>query len=126
MRLFGPEPAAEQPADLADHAAGMRVLAVAQPAPAMGEADITHRLVKARKVRSAHQRLRARLMAYHEGGISFAELDAGIRGWINHVRYANSWGLRRHVLETLVIRPAEHRTNRRAALARRPSALRVR
>lgn len=31
------------------------------------------------------------------------------QGWINHVRPADSWGLRRHVLETLAIRPAEHR-----------------
>ena len=38
--LLGLEPAAEQPADLADHAARMRVLPVAQPAPAVGEAQI--------------------------------------------------------------------------------------
>ena len=35
--LLGFEPAAEQPADLAHHAARMRVLPVAQPAPAMSE-----------------------------------------------------------------------------------------
>ena len=40
-----------------------------------------HRL-KARKVRSTHRRLRARLMAYHEG-IKYRELNASIRGWIN-------------------------------------------
>ena len=28
----------------------------------------------------------------------FAEFDAGVRGWVNHVRYADTWGLRRHVL----------------------------
>ena len=75
----------------------------------------THRLVKARKVRSAHRRLRSRLAAYHAGEISYAELDASIQGWINHVGHADSWGLRRHVLETLPIRPAEHR---RAVAAR--------
>lgn len=69
----------------------------------------THRLVKARKVRNAHQRLRARLAAYHAGEISFAELDAGIRGWIAHVSHADSWGLRERVLDSLAIRPAEHR-----------------
>ena len=69
----------------------------------------THRLVKARKVRSAHRRLRSRLAAYHAGEITYAELDASIQGWINHVGNADSWGLRQHVLETLVIRPAEHR-----------------
>jgi hypothetical protein len=69
----------------------------------------THRLVKARKVRYAHRRLHARLIAYHAGEISFAELDASIQGWINHVGHADTWGLRRHILETLPIRPAEHR-----------------
>jgi hypothetical protein len=52
--------------------------------------------------------LRSRLAAYHAGQISFGELDASIQGWINHVRHADSCGLRRHVLETLPIRPAEH------------------
>ncbi len=69
----------------------------------------THRLVKARKVRDAHRRLRTRLAAYHAGEISFAELDAGIRGWIAHGGHADSWGLRERVLDSLVIRPAEHR-----------------
>ncbi len=75
----------------------------------------THRLVKARKVRHAHRRLRARLAAYHAGEISFAELDASVQGWINHVRHADSWGLRRHILEMLPIRPAEHRRARALA-----------
>jgi RNA-directed DNA polymerase len=74
----------------------------------------THRLVKARKVRNAHRRLRARLAAYHAGDISFAELDAAIRGWIAHVGHADSWGLRERVLDSLVIRPAEHRRARAA------------
>ncbi len=69
----------------------------------------THRLVKARKVRDAHRRLRSRLAAYHAAEIGLAELDASIRGWINHVGHADSWGLRRHVLDALPIRPAEHR-----------------
>jgi hypothetical protein len=72
----------------------------------------THRLVKAR---SAHRRLRARLAAYHMGEISFAELDASIQGWIAHVGHADSWGLRRYLLDSLVIRPA---APRRAVAAR--------
>jgi hypothetical protein len=79
----------------------------------------THRLVKARKVRHSHRRLRSRLAAYHAGEISFAEWDASVQGWINHVAHADSWGLRRHVLETLAIRPAEHR---RAMVVRRSQA----
>ena len=29
-----------------------------------------------------------------------AELDAGVQGWINHVRYADTWGLREHLFAT--------------------------
>jgi RNA-directed DNA polymerase len=76
----------------------------------------THRRVKARKVRHTHRRLRARLAAYHAGEISFAELHASIRGWIAHVGHADSWGLRERVLDSLVMRPAEHH---RALAARR-------
>jgi hypothetical protein len=63
--------------------------------------------------------LHARLTAYHAGEISFAELDASIQGWINHVGHADTWGLRRHILETLSIVPARHRC---AKAARRETA----
>src|SRR5512132_83183 len=62
-----------------------------------------------RRVQPKDTGRRAQLAAYHAGEISYAEFDASIQGWINHVRHADSWGLRRHVLETLAIRPAEHR-----------------
>jgi len=42
--------------------------------------------------------LRARWAAYCDGEISFAEFDATVQGWINYVRYADTWGLREHVL----------------------------
>ncbi len=63
-----------------------------------------HRLVKARKVRFSTRRLRARYEDYRAGAFSFAEFDASIGGWINHVRYADTWGLRRHVLEPFVLK----------------------
>jgi retron-type reverse transcriptase len=66
----------------------------------------THRRVKARKVRVATRRLRARLDAYHGGRLGFAALDASVKGWVNHVRYADTWGLRRHVLGSLQVRRA--------------------
>ena len=98
------------------HASRAQVLPVDDGIPWLGFVVYpTHRLVKARKVRSAHRRLRARLAAYHAGEISFAELDASIQGWIAHVGHADSWGLRRHVLDSLVIRPGAHR---RAVAAR--------
>ena len=63
----------------------------------------THRRLKARKVVHATRSLSARLDDYHSGHISFAEFDASVQGWINHVRFADSWGLRRHVLGKLRI-----------------------
>ena len=66
----------------------------------------THRRVKARNVRRASRRLNERLDAYRAGDISFAELDASVQGWINHIRYADTWGLRRHMFARLPIRSA--------------------
>jgi hypothetical protein len=58
----------------------------------------THRRLKARKVHHFGRRLQDRWRAYCAGGISFAEFDAPVQGWINHVRYGDTWGLRRHLL----------------------------
>jgi hypothetical protein len=60
----------------------------------------THRRVKAR---AATRHLGERLDAYRAGLIGFAELDASVRGWVNHVRYADTWGLRRHMFARLPI-----------------------
>jgi hypothetical protein len=57
-----------------------------------------HRRVKARNVRNFRRRLRERWQEYCDGVISFAEFDASVQGWINHVRSADTWGLRRQVL----------------------------
>lgn len=60
-----------------------------------------HRRVKARKVVAASRRLSERHAAWCAGEITFAELDASVQGWINHVRFADTWGLREHVLGRL-------------------------
>jgi hypothetical protein len=57
----------------------------------------THRLLKRRNAANFTRRLERNLDAYQAGAISFAELDASIQGWINHVRYADTWGLREHI-----------------------------
>ena len=73
----------------------------------------THRRVKARAVRSTTRRLRARLDHYRAGRITFGELDASVQGWINHVRYADSWRLRERVLgQGLVFRKPAPKTFR--------------
>jgi len=58
----------------------------------------THRLLKGRKATGATRQLRSGFAAWREGRISFAEFDARVQGWVNHVRYGDTWGLREHVL----------------------------
>ena len=69
----------------------------------------THRRVKARKVRCATRHLGRRLDDYRAGRISFAEFDASVQGWINHVRYADSWGLRKAMFHRLARRRSDGR-----------------
>jgi hypothetical protein len=57
----------------------------------------THRLLKRRNAVNFTRKLTRNLDAYGNGEISFGELDASVQGWINHVRYADTWGLREHV-----------------------------
>lgn len=58
----------------------------------------THRRIKSRNVVKFSRRLCARWSEYTHSKISFAEFDASVQGWVNHVRYADTWGLRRHIL----------------------------
>ena len=64
-----------------------------------------HTRVKARKVREGTRRLGEQYEAWRSGAISFAEFDATVQGWINHVRHADSWGLRSHVLAPFALQP---------------------
>jgi retron-type reverse transcriptase len=58
----------------------------------------SYRKVKARNVIKFARRLRLRWREYRMGKITFAEFNASVQGWINHVRYADTWGLRKKVL----------------------------
>jgi len=44
------------------------------------------------------RKLRALIAAYQAGQIALAAVNASVRGWINHVRYANTIGLRKALL----------------------------
>jgi hypothetical protein len=66
----------------------------------------THRLLKRRNAINFSRRFARNLDEYRAGRISFGELDASVQGWINHVRYADSWGLREQLFATHPIRPA--------------------
>lgn len=67
----------------------------------------THRRLKRRNAVKFTQRLRHNIDLYEQGEISFAELDASVQGWINHVRYADTWGLREHLFKRAIIKPRD-------------------
>jgi len=62
-----------------------------------------HRRLKRQKVLSARQRLRQYLLEYRAGQRAQAQMHASIQGWINHARYADTWGLRRAILQEVVL-----------------------
>jgi len=85
------------------HAGSAQVAPVAAGIPWLGFVVYpTHRRLKSRKAVEATRRLSNRFDAWQRGEINFAEFDASVQGWINHVRYADSWGLREHVLKRFV------------------------
>jgi hypothetical protein len=53
--------------------------------------------LKRRNAVNFTRRLAHNLDLYRGGAITFAELDAGVQGWINHVRFGDTWGLRNFV-----------------------------
>jgi RNA-directed DNA polymerase len=53
-----------------------------------------HRKLKGRNGVGFRRRLERNITLYRRGEISFGELDAAVQGWINHVRYGDTWGLR--------------------------------
>ena len=63
----------------------------------------THRALKRRNVVRFSRRLERMIGLYREGGIPFAELDAGVQGWINHVLYGDTWGLRTHLFQSQAV-----------------------
>lgn len=60
----------------------------------------THRRLKKRNAVNFTRRLEHNIDLYEAGAISFAELDASVQGWINHVRYADTWGLCGHLFDS--------------------------
>jgi len=63
------------------------------------------RRLKRRKGVAFLRRLRALLATYHAGQIALDVVTAAAQGWVNHVRYANTYQLRRQTLAKLRIDP---------------------
>lgn len=58
----------------------------------------SHRRVKRRNVVHYRRRLRCLVAEVRADWRNFPDLQASVQGWVNHVRYADTWGLRRSVL----------------------------
>jgi hypothetical protein len=88
------------------HEAEAKVEAVADGIPWLGFVVYPQqRRLKQRNAVNFTRRLARNLELYQAGRISFAELDASVQGWVNHVRYADTWGLREHILDGHPIPP---------------------
>jgi RNA-directed DNA polymerase len=74
--------------------------------PFLGFVIYPHRRrLKRRKGVAYARKLRALAGDYAEGRISLEQLRASVLGWINHVRYGDTEGLRRAVLGGVRVRP---------------------
>lgn len=83
------------------HEAQTQVLPTACGIPWLGFVVYpTHRMLKRRNAVNFTRRLQGNLLEYQNGRMSFAELDASVQGWINHVRFADTWGLREIIFST--------------------------
>ncbi len=58
----------------------------------------THRLLKRRNVVRFTRRVAVNRDRVGSGALAPAQLTASVRGWVNHVRWGDTWGLRRRVL----------------------------
>jgi RNA-directed DNA polymerase len=66
----------------------------------------TFRRLKARNAVNFRRRFERAIDRYQQGTLTFAELNASVQGWINHVRYGDTWGLRRFLFDAHPIRSA--------------------
>ena len=67
----------------------------------------THRRLKRRKGIVYRRRLAGLLAAYRRGEIERSALESSLRGWINHVRFGDTWGLRRAMLAPVRLGPRD-------------------
>jgi hypothetical protein len=67
----------------------------------------SYRLVKRRNLVNFSRRFEHLLNLYTLHKISFAEVDASVQGWINHVRFADTWHLRSQLFRKHRVRPQQ-------------------
>jgi retron-type reverse transcriptase len=62
------------------------------------------RRLKRRKVVHFRRRFDKLVHGYEEGEVPLSRITASVQGWINHARYGNTVGLRKAVLDKIIIR----------------------
>jgi RNA-directed DNA polymerase len=66
----------------------------------------TGRRLKRRKGIAYRRRLKDHLGSYVAGEIPLERLTASVQGWVNHVRYGDTWGLRQALFASLPVPPS--------------------
>ena len=49
--------------------------------------------------------------AYARGDLTLDALNASVQGWVNHVRYGNTTGLRKAILSSMLIEKTVHKAS---------------
>ncbi len=63
----------------------------------------THLRLRRRNGVAFLRRFKASLAAFGRGRCSWADVDAGVQGWIAHVAHGATWGLRRALLGSVML-----------------------
>ncbi len=63
----------------------------------------THRRLRRCKGIRYRRRLKRLLASYQSGEVELDQVHASVQGWLNHVRYGDTWGLRRAMLSSIRI-----------------------
>ena len=74
----------------------------------------THRRLKRRQGLAYRRRLQGLLALFATGEIGLDQVTASVQGWVNHVRYGDTWGLRRTLFRELTI-PGQYRSRGEAS-----------
>jgi hypothetical protein len=83
-----------------------QVRPVREGVPFLGFVVYPHkRRLKRRKGVAFGRKFRALARDYSAGCITREQLEASVRGWVNHVRYGDTEGLRRDILTSVRIDP---------------------
>lgn len=59
----------------------------------------THRRLVPRKGVQYRRKLKTLMAGYRGGTVDRAMIDRSVRGWVNHARYGDTWGLRKAILQ---------------------------